>query len=358
MQVNTIVVGQGLCGTWLSYWLRQAGHSFLLIDEYRPDSASQVASGVINPVTGRSLANTWMAEILLPFAMEAYTAIGAITGINCIHSSEILHCFPSRQMEDAFKKKLPALPEYLANVEDTNHWHSMLHFHYGLGAIRPALLINLQALLAGWRQLLTNEHLLLAEKFNIDQMKLTADGVQYGGIAAERIIFCNGLSAMDYRYFDRLPFSPNKGEALLLEIDALPADRIYKKGISLVPFPYYGKQANDRIFWAGSTYENEFVVNGPTLGFRTAVEATLKDWLKPSFQIIDHLAAIRPATVERRPFVGMHPWFPRIGLLNGMGTKGCSLAPWFGKQLADHIVDAQPIQPEASLDRFSRLLQP
>ncbi|HBB58234.1 MAG TPA: FAD-dependent oxidoreductase, partial [Chitinophagaceae bacterium] len=40
---------------------------------------------------------------------------------------------------------------------------------------------------------------------------------------------------------------------------------------------------------------------------------------------------------------------PNIGLLGGMGTKGCSLAPYFAQQLVQHLLHQQPIHPEASL---------
>ena len=74
------------------------------------------------------------------------------------------------------------------------------------------------------------------------------------------------------------------------------------------------------------------------------------------FKIIDHQAAIRPANIERRPFAGFHPLNNRVGILNGMGTKGCSLAPFFAKQLVDNIIYNNFIDPEADLKRFSKIL--
>jgi glycine/D-amino acid oxidase-like deaminating enzyme len=53
----------------------------------------------------------------------------------------------------------------------------------------------------------------------------------------------------------------------------------------------------------------------------------------------------------------MHPLHPNLGILNGMGTKGVSLAPYFARQLAQHLLHGTPIMPEASIDRFQRLLQ-
>jgi glycine/D-amino acid oxidase-like deaminating enzyme len=65
---------------------------------------------------------------------------------------------------------------------------------------------------------------------------------------------------------------------------------------------------------------------------------------------------VRPATLERRPFVGFHPLHPNIGILNGMGTKGASLAPFFAHQLVQHLVDGFPLMNEININRFNRIL--
>jgi glycine/D-amino acid oxidase-like deaminating enzyme len=65
-KVTYLIVGQGLAGTWLSYYLSQQGISFVIINSASQASASKVASGVINPVTGRRMVQTWIIEEVLP----------------------------------------------------------------------------------------------------------------------------------------------------------------------------------------------------------------------------------------------------------------------------------------------------
>ncbi len=91
------------------------------------------------------------------------------------------------------------------------------------------------------------------------------------------------------------------------------------------------------IFWLGSTYLWEFDNVDPTPGFRQFAETWLKQTVKLPCKVLDHKAAVRPATPERRPFVGFHPLYPKVGIFNGMGTKGCSLGPFFAQQLAKHL---------------------
>src|SRR5438046_7032667 len=52
-QVDYLIIGQGLSGTWLSWFLARENRSFLIIDKNEPITPSKVSSGVINPVTGR-----------------------------------------------------------------------------------------------------------------------------------------------------------------------------------------------------------------------------------------------------------------------------------------------------------------
>ena len=73
---EVLIVGQGLAGTWLSWWLHQAGVSFHVIDKPDRDGASMRAAGLINPVTGRRMVTTWMIDELMPFAFHSYGEMG------------------------------------------------------------------------------------------------------------------------------------------------------------------------------------------------------------------------------------------------------------------------------------------
>ncbi len=109
-------------------------------------------------------------------------------------------------------------------------------------------------------------------------------------------------------------------------------------------------------WWVGSSYQWTFDNDQPTDSFRKTAESWLRNFCKLPFTVLEHVAAVRPATVERRPFVGFHPLFPNVGILNGMGTKGVSLAPYFAKQLAENITIQKPLLAEADVKRFKRVL--
>jgi glycine/D-amino acid oxidase-like deaminating enzyme len=350
MHIDYLIIGQGISGTWLSYYLQKEKKSFLVIDNNFKDSPSRIAAGIINPVTGRRHVTVWMAEKILPFAWEAYTEIGKALNIEAISQKNIIDFFPSPQMKLSFLNRIEEDCTYVNNYPEQDQFMPFFNYEFGCGEILPVYIVHLETLLPAWRQQLKTASQLLEEEFEIKKLKVSADKIQYGDIIASAIIFCDGNSSTDNPYFKQLPFAPNKGEALLVEIPGLPNNLIYKKGMMLAPLSQQG------LWWFGSNYAWEFDNPDPTGEFRVKSKLHLKDWLKIPFRIIDHFSGIRPATLERRPFAGMHPLHPNIGILNGMGTKGCSLTPFFARQLVDQLLYDKPIHPEADINRFQKLL--
>ncbi|HTQ28830.1 MAG TPA: FAD-binding oxidoreductase [Puia sp.] len=349
MQTDVLIIGQGICGTHLGYWLEKAGLSYFVVDEPVPNSASRVAAGVINPVTGRRIVKTWMIDELMPFARDAYEQLGAELGLSLISQKNVLDFFPTPQMRRAYEQRYETDQQYLRPVSDEQIWRSFLQYDFGFGEIDPCYFIDLGSLLAAWRTRLRNRHRLLEEQLIYPDLVIEQNQVSYRDIRAGSIVFCDGIGSGNNPWFRNLPFAPNKGEALIIEVDGLPSTHIFKKGINMIPL-------GEGRFWVGSSYEWEFGDDQPSDLFRQRTESWLKDWLQLPFRVVDHVASIRPATLERRPFVGFHPGYSSIGILNGMGTKGCSLAPFFAKQLTEQMLGKSPVLPEADVKRFSRLL--
>lgn len=349
MQVDTIIVGQGICGTFLSWNLKKAGQKVLVIDTSNPFSSTKLASGVINPVTGRRIVRTWEIEKLLPFALTNYSSLGNELGIDLIRQCNILDFHPTPQMELAFRERSLVETEYLREPENADHWKQYFNYPFGIGEINPCLLIDLNAMLAAWRKQLLLENALIEMKFTFQDFSVTKDQVQFQGITAKQIIFCEGTGDVENPYFHLLPFARNKGEVIIASIPDLSRKNIYKQGINLVPW-------KDDLWWIGSTYEWKFNDLATTDAFLQKTKLQLNHWLKLPYEILDHYASERPATIERRPFIGFHPIHQNIGLFNGMGTKGCSLAPYFAAQFAASILNNVPLDPLIDISRFKKIL--
>ncbi|WP_409966775.1 tRNA 5-methylaminomethyl-2-thiouridine biosynthesis bifunctional protein MnmC [Mycovorax composti] len=349
-KTKVIVVGQGIAGTMLSWFLYKEGIDFVVIDDNISNTPSRTAAGIINPVTGRRVVTVWMDDILLPFAERTYKTMADFLNITAISSTSIIDFFPNPFMKESFLKKISQGAPYISIIDEKNYFSEYFQYEFGVGKIAPAYIVHLQNLLPAWRQFLLKNNLLISSSFKFSELKVDKNQINYQNIAAEKIIFCDGSPGNHNPFFSLLPFALNKGEALILDIPGLPSDMVYKKSMTLAPF---GKEG---VFWVGTNYLWDFDDDMPTESFRKHTEEVLKSWLKIPFRIVEHKAAIRPATVERRPFVGFHPLYPHVGILNGLGTKGCSLAPYFAAQLVAHITQNAPILPEADVNRFARIL--
>ena len=350
MKTDFLIIGQGICGTFLSYYLQKEGKSVIVVDEIDPDSPSRIAAGMINPVTGRRLVTVWMADEILPYAWDAYTSLGKELSIDAISQKNIIDFFPNPFMRESFLKKIETGDKYVHAYPEQNHFNRYFNYDFGCGEIRPVYTAHLEKILPAWRYVLERAGSLRQEKFDQSKLEVSPEKVVYKDITAAKIIFCDGTASFENPYFRQLPFAPNKGEALVAEIPGLPDHNVYKKSMTIVPL------LQKDLFWIGASYIWDFDHAGPTREFRENTESILRSWLKIPFQIVAHLSGLRPATLERRPFAGLHPLFPSVGILNGMGTKGCSLAPFFARQLTDHLLYDLPLTKDADVRRFEKIL--
>jgi glycine/D-amino acid oxidase-like deaminating enzyme len=342
---DIIIVGQGICGTVLTSALMEQHQKVLVIDDGSKKAASKIASGVINPVTGRRIVKTWQIDTVMPAAVRMYQALEKKLGTSIVKQCNIINFHPSEQMQKAFEDRIAEDPTYLSTQPLPNTIAAAFEAPFGHTVIDPCWLVNLENLLHYWRQNLIEKKAFIEDVFDFKKLDNKADHIVYDKYTANKIIFCEGAKGQENPYFKQLPFAPNKGEALLVKINGLDNRYIYKKAVSIVPW-------KDSIFWVGSNYEWDNYNDDPSPSFKEKTITALNEWLTIPYEVIDHIAGIRPANTQRRPFIGMHPVFKNIGIFNGMGTKGCSLAPYFAEQMTKHILNQTPIDNEATIDRF------
>jgi len=252
-------------------------------------------------------------------------------------------------MKIAFDERVKENADFLFQPKDQWQYKETFNCDFGFGEVDPCYVVNLREILPAWRKKLLSNKQLLEETFESEELNHSNTGVTYKNIKAETIIFCDGVNSSLDPLFKDLPFALNKGEVMFIESADIPRSNIFKKGMMLTSI-------ESDLYWIGSNYLWEFPDDQPTELFRKQTESLLKTWLKVPFRIVDHKASIRPANIERRPFVGLHPTHKNVGILNGLGTKGCSLAPYFAKQLTDYLIYQKEILPEADIKRFTKIL--
>lgn len=345
MNADFLIVGQGTAGTVLSYTLMQAGHSVLVIDDPKPNSSSRVAAGVINPVSGRRFTVAWQYDEIYPLARDTYRHMEQLLGVEVFTERDIYTVLPSEQLRTAFMERTQGLA-YMEEPSDRRiaEYGQWLDQPFGAAIVKGAT-VRLSALLPAWRQYLIEKNSLLEAVFDPSRLIINEKGVQYGDVSARYLVFCEGAATTINPWFKNIPFLLNKGEVLQIRIPGFSTPDIIKRSITLVP------QGEDN-YWVGSTFAWDYPDEAPTAEKRAFLEEGLQQLLKVPYQVTGQLAAVRPSGTVRRPIVGMHPDHPAIGIFNGLGTKGTSLAPAMAAQFAAHILENAPLQPDTDIKRF------
>lgn len=323
MKTDFLIIGQGIAGTLLSYHLLQLGKKVMVLDNGATDRASHVAAAVINPLSGKKWSRSPEADLFIPEAIACYRGLEALLQLPLLQASPMY----------IFDTGGEVYPE-LIRCDDTEYDNLGRFFHRTTTVYRNAAtwLVNAQALLGAWKQYLSERHALRRETYVPGLCHISREGIRYKDIEAGQIIFCEGAASISNPLFTGLPFTRNRGEALLLHIPGLPAEAIYHRYLRLVP-------RGGGLFWYGSNYQWHFDNLDPDPRWREEAMAGLKNWLKIPFQIAGHMVAERPTTAGQIPLVGRHPRHPSIALFNGLGTRGFSAGPFWARELALQLTD-------------------
>jgi glycine/D-amino acid oxidase-like deaminating enzyme len=350
MEVDYIIVGQGIAGTALSYALIQRGKKVLVIDRGAEASSSKAAAGIFNPVTGKRLSKTWEADNLFPFLQDFYTHMESDIKANFLHLLPVYRPFISIEEQNAFISKTasPEFAHYTDVPENYTIYSPYIHNPYGGILIKQSGYVDVPNMLEAYRQFLINSYSYCQDSFTYADIQYTATHVVWKGFAAKKILFCEGTFNKENPYFNWLPFVQVKGELLLVHIPGTEIQHIINRGIFILPL---GKE----MFKVGATYTWDDLSWKPTQEARAELTGKLKELLKIPFTVTDHLAGIRPASADRRPFVGFHPENPALGIFNGLGTKGISLAPYFAHQFVEHLEEDKDLHREVHINRYFSL---
>jgi len=343
-EVEYLIVGQGIAGTILSYRLIKENKSVLVIDQGHHSSASHVAAGVINPLVLKRLTMTWRAEEFLETAHNFYPELDHHLSISSFHKTPINKLIQSEDEKSFWDKRWERVPlkgVVEKELEDAQLDHTTSPFKKGI--VKNTAWVDLKVLLSSYRSFLEKNNLLIEETF--DHMDLECH--QYKNISFEKIIFCEGASCVSNPFFSHLPFSPNKGELITIKSADLKLNEIYKKKVFVLPL------GND-LYRVGATYEREFEKKYDSQQKREELISSFRSIFNCDFEIIDQESGVRPAVMDRRPLLGKHPLINNFFLFNGLGSRGCLMAPQLSEELISLMEDGIPLKSEEDLNRVNR----
>ncbi|MBK9013875.1 MAG: FAD-dependent oxidoreductase [Saprospiraceae bacterium] len=351
-QVDYIIVGQGLAGTLLSHFLLLENQRVVVLDYPHEGRTSNIAAGLVNPVTGRRIAKSWRFEELSAFAKETYQSLEGQLGVQLWHDRRIVRALHNTFEENEWMRRsgYPEFQSYMNDEPEMAEFAGKVKEPHAWGELTGCAQVALPLLVESWRKLLEREGLFFTENIDYQKLRFENGQVVYNNWSAQKLIFCVGAKAVENPFFNHLPFLATKGELLIVRIPGLQAGRILKHKLFLVPL-------GEDLYWAGSTSRFEFEGPNPTSLGRETLLAELEKTLAVPFEVVSHLAGIRPTVADLRPFLGLHPQYPALAIFNGLGTKGALLGPFFAKQMTNFLLRKGELEAEVDIKRFEQTVR-
>ena len=343
-----LIVGSGLAGICFAEHLRRAGKRFLLFSD-ESQQASEVAGGLYNPLILKRFTLAHNAAEQLDYAIPFYEDLSKFLGLELdikMRTFRIMHSVAehntwfeardqrgySRFMSDRFEPvNNPHIeaPFKLAEVLETGRLDTKL--------LRTAYIDYLKRVLC-----------FRSERFNYERLEIADGYVKYDDVVATKLVFAEGYGLKANPFFNYLPLNGTKGELLLIRCPGLSETRVLKSGVFIIPL------GND-LYRVGSTYKWKDKTNVPTEEAKAELLEKLKKFLTLPFEVMDHVAGVRPTVTDRKPLVGRHPQYANLFVLNGFGSRGVMIGPLAAHQLLQFIETNSSLPEDESIDRFASL---
>ena len=345
--LDYIVVGLGLAGISFCEVLEQEGKSFKVVSD-ASQQASQVAGGLYNPVILKRFTLAWKAKEQMELAQPFYADLEQKLGKKLDYKVPVLRRFASIEEQNAWfeASDKPGLDHFLSTTIIQNKNNS-IDAPFGFGEVKYTGRIDTGILVESYAAYLSERDLLKTESFDFSSFEHHSGHISYKSIEAKQIVFSCGYGLKNNPFFNYLPLNGTKGELLTIKAVDYKEESVIKSSVFSIPL------GND-LYRIGATYKWKDKTNEPTEESKNELLEKLKTFLKCDFEVVDHVAGIRPTVSDRRPLVGQHPEHKNVYVLNGFGSRGVLIAPYASAQLFNYIENHESLDSEIDIQRFTK----
>ncbi len=352
MTADFLIVGQGVAGSVLAQTLDAHGCRVVLADAPNLPSASAVAAGIVNPLTGRNLVRTWQADALFPFLFRFYAEAEQQLGGSFFRPLPIYRPYRSEAEKIAYARYIaePDVAQYISQPIDNQLFDGYLGQPFGGLTVWQSGWLMVTEYLEKVKAYFLEKNQYLNQFIDLNHLTISDSSVKLGANRYGKVIFSDGVQSRQNPLFGWLPYNVVKGQILTVRVRDFPTDAIVNQGAFILPI-------NRTTLKIGATYTWHDLDWQPSDEGRQFLEKKIADLLVVPYDVIGQQAGIRPATQDRRPFVGLHPARPTVGIFGGMGSKGVSLAPYLAETFARHLLLGHALENEVNISRYRSLYE-
>lgn len=340
-----IIVGGGLAGISFAETCKINKKSFVVINDHSHNS-TRVAAGIYNPVILKRFSLPEDAAEHMEYIIPFYKNIEKRLSASFMYELPVYRKFISAEEQNNWFQAAdkPLLTPFLDTVIQHVNYAS-IRSPFGFGKVNNTGYIDTVNYLNAYHESLVVDNLFADETFDYSKLIINNDRVNYKSFTARHIVFAEGFGIHSNPYFNYLPLDGTKGELLVIKAPELKLDIILNSGIFILP-------VGNNIYKVGATYEWYDKTDTPTDAGRNELTEKLDATINCDYEVLEHLAGIRPTVKDRKALIGTHPKHNRLHLLNGLGTRGVMLGPPMAAVLMESIENGTIIPRAINLNRF------
>ena len=343
--VDYIIVGAGLAGVCFSEFTLNSNKKIVVFENYSQPS-STVAGGMYNPVVLKRFTEIWNAQEQLDIIQEFYPKIEDKLNVKFDFPMSLWRKFSSIEEQNNWfvAADKPSLKNFL-NSKIFFDTINNIDSPFGFGEVLHSGYLDIKTLISNYQDYLEFHGLLRRETFEYDLVNFHEEYIDYKGIKAKHIVFSEGFGLHQNPFFNDLPLDGTKGELLHIKCSNLKLNKVVKSNIFILPI-------GNNLYKVGATYDWKSKTNLPTEEGKAELIEKLNELISCKYEIVDHLAGVRPTVRDRRPLVGTHHSHQNIHVLNGLGTRGVMLGPYLAKSLFENLENGIPLNKEIDINRY------
>ncbi len=347
---DVIILGQGFAGTSLALALRELGARVHIFDPAPKVSASLIAAGLINPILGKRFTIDDDYAMLFAEAKEFYQRYEQALGERFFHEMLILRVIANAEEAVHLAKRNGDARYGDFFAHEQLPLPPNIHAPFGARWIQGGAWLDAEKYLHTMRALFASQMQITTAMPTESSIDVFTDHVRVRDFKAEWLVDARGWESSLSAWWKYLVFQPAKGE--ILEIATTELSHEYAMVGSTYCIPRGGDKREERRHIVGATYTWDNLNTIPTEFGRKELQERFHSMTSSRYTMTAHRAAVRPATDDRQPYIGVHPEHHRLMLFNGFGSRGSLMTPWYAKQCSRRMLLGYDLPGECDIERF------
>ena len=345
MEVDYLIIGSGLAGIAFAETCLLHNKKIMVLNDTSQNSTT-IAGGLYNPIVLKRFTKIWEAEAQLAISIPFYKKLEEKLGTTFLYEIPLLRKLNNIEEQNNWfaASDKPSLSNYLSSELETLN-NEAVQSNYKFGKVHETGFLDTKKLKESYTNYLITKNSYSEATFDYSKLAINQDFIEYKDIRAKQIVFAEGFGIHNNPYFNNLPLDGTKGELLIIKSENLKLKEIINSSIWILPI-------GNNLYKVGATYNWEDKTTTQTEEGKNELLSNLKELISCEFEIMEHLAGIRPTVKDRRPLLGKHHLHNQLYILNGMGTRGVLFAPYLSDKLFQFIENGIPLDNEISIERI------